>query len=158
MVLLTKTDLVSTDQRASVVEFLRNAAPGALVISKTAAQVTVDVLLGMQVGGAERKPPAAGQVPPAHDLFRSWKVVEAAPLTQSGFRALLNALPPDTVRGKGHVHLAEFPSTRFLFQMVGKRASVIPSGDWGPTAPQTELVFIALRSHAAQPGADYSLT
>lgn len=84
-------------------------------------------------------------------------MIETTPLTQGDFRALLSRLPPDTVRSKGHVHLEEFPTTRFLFQMVGKRASVIASGDWGQNPPQTELVFIALRSQAAYSVANYDL-
>lgn len=157
MVLLTKTDLVSAAQRDAVLALLRTAAPGALVIGEPAAQVTVDFLLGGHAGGTDRTLAVPGLVPPAHELFRSWQVVEAAAFTQAGFQSLLNGLPPDTVRGKGHVHLAEFPGTRFLFQMVGKRASVIPAGDWCQKVPQTELVFIALRNQGAQPGADYAL-
>lgn len=52
MVLLTKADLVGADQRASAIEILRTAATGALVISETAMQVTVDFLLGGHSGGA----------------------------------------------------------------------------------------------------------
>lgn len=157
MVLLTKADLVSSDQRDAVLALMQTAAPGTLVIDTTATQISMDFLLGGHVRGGERRAFAHVPVPPAHDVFRSWQVVEAAPFTQSNFQALLNGLPADTVRGKGHVHLEEFPDTRFVFQMVGKRASVIPTGDWERKPPQTELVFIALRSQAAHSRADYSL-
>lgn len=156
VVVLTKLDLVSAGEREAVGAVVQRVAPGALVIAEAAANVTADLLLGGQFRGSERKPLKPAPSPPAHDLFRSWQVAETAPFTQAGFQALLNGLPADTVRGKGHVCLAEFPETRFLFQMVGKRASVVPSGDWGQAPARTELVFIALRSKP-QTGADYAL-
>jgi G3E family GTPase len=158
VILLTKTDLVSAGQRAAALGFMQAAAPGALVIGAITAEVTLDLLLGDQLRGPVRQPPEAGSAPLAQDLFSSWQVRESEPFTKAGFQALLTGLPPETVRGKGYVHLAEFPATRFLLQMVGKRASVVPSGDWGQNAPQTELVFIALRRQGTGSGADYSLT
>lgn len=158
VVLLTKLDLVSTDQRNAMIAFMKVAAPGALVIGDPLAEVTADLLLGCHGGGADRRQAVTGRMPPAQSLFRSWQVVESQPFTKAGFQSLLIGLPPDTVRGKGYAYLAEFPATRFLFQMVGKRASVVPSGDWGQKPPQTELVFIALRSQADQAGADYAFT
>ncbi len=119
--------------------------------------ITIDFLLGCPPRGTDDHPPDISDAAPAHDLFRSWQVCEAAALTQAGFQALLGQLPPETVRGKGYVHLADYPATRFLFQMVGKRASVIPTGDWERKPPQTEQVFIALRSQVAHSRADYSL-
>jgi G3E family GTPase len=157
VVLLTKSELVNPDRHSEVFTMAQAAAAGALVLNEPSAQVTIDFLLGCPPRGTDDLPPNISDAAPAHDLFRSWQVCEAAALTQAGFQALLGQLPPETVRGKGYVHLADYPATRFLFQMVGKRASVIPSGDWGLNAPQTELVFIALRSQAAHSRADYSL-
>jgi G3E family GTPase len=152
VILLTKTDLVSGDQQSTLRAFLEAAAPGALVIGRATQDITVDFLLGVDAGGTDRNLPVPGQLPPAQELFRSWQLQENTPFTQAGFQALLSALPPQTVRGKGHVYLAEHPSSRFLFQLVGKRASVVPAGDWGQAVPQTELVFIALRSQVVWAG------
>jgi G3E family GTPase len=117
---------------------------------------TLDVLLGSPFQRVEEQPAAPNEMRHAQELFHSWQVLESEAFKKTCFHTLRSGLPPETVRGKGYVHFSEFPATRFLFQMVGKRASVIPSGDWGQKAPKTELVFIALRS-PSQTGADYSL-
>lgn len=157
VVLLTKTDLVSLEQRCATEAFVQAAAPGILVVDANAVDITLDVLLASHAGGTDRKPPERANLTSAHDLFRSWQVTEAEPFTQASFQNLLKALPPDTVRGKGHLYMAEFPTDRFLFQMIGKRATVVPAGDWGDRPPRTELVFIGLRSQPPDKTANYAL-
>lgn len=147
VVILTKADLVGEPEREAARTLVQQASPGVLIIPSPAAEVTLDVLLGSDMRCNDRTLAAAGESPqPAHHLFRNWQLREAAPFSKARFQAMLAQLPPETVRGKGYLHLAEHPATRFLFQLVGKRASVVPAGDWGQSAPRTELVFIAIRS------------
>ena len=56
---------------------------------------------------------------------------------------LLKHLPKEVVRVKGFVFANEEPATRYLLQMVGRRATFSRSGTWGIAKPQTRLVFIA---------------
>lgn len=156
VLVLTKTELVNEAQRAAAHAIVGAASPGALIIAEQSKQVTLDMLLGSNLQRPDHEPQMPEKVPSAGEIFRSWQVRHDAPMTKAEFQGLLNNLPPQTVRGKGHIHLLEFPATRFLFQMVGKRASVVPAGDWGQTAPRTEVVFIAMRSRAPE-APDFSL-
>jgi G3E family GTPase len=156
VVLATKRDLLRTEQDDATLNLLRNAAPGALVVGK-AADLTMEFLLGGHQQRCSRQLPEPGVALPAHGMFRSWHIIENNPFTNAEFQSLLNLLPPETVRGKGYVHLVAHPECRFLFQMVGKRASVVPSGEWGKNPRRTELVFIATQNLSGSE-ADYSLT
>ena len=113
VVLLTKTDLVNAEQRNAAQAVVLAAAPGVLVIEASAVDLTVDVLLGSHAGCTDRRPPERVDMPAAHELFRSWQAMEAEPVKQASFQRLLTTLPPGTVRGKGHVYMAEFPTNRF---------------------------------------------
>lgn len=88
VVFLTKTDLVSAVQRVAAFGLMQAAAPGALVIGATTAEVTLDLLLGGQLRGPVRQPPEARSAPQAQDLFRSWQVRECEPFTKARFQAL----------------------------------------------------------------------
>ena len=57
-------------------------------------------------------------------------------------RTLVEKLPNSIYRAKGMVYLQDYPETRFVVQVVGRRASLTMGNEWGPQAPTTQLVFI----------------
>jgi len=54
------------------------------------------------------------------------------------------ALPEGVIRAKRVLCLREDPDRRTIFQLVGKRWSLKPGGEWGDTSPRSQLVMIGL--------------
>nr|WP_280890527.1 GTP-binding protein [Jiella mangrovi] len=104
----------------------------------------LDVLLA-PFADRQRDPPAAPS--PATRAFRfetfEWRCRSA--VTMAAFQAAIGRLAPDLVRAKGFLRFDEQPGRRFLFQMVGSRASVSPAADHSGEAG-CSLVLIGERT------------
>ncbi len=59
----------------------------------------------------------------------------------------MDGWPSGVLRAKGFVHLAEDPQRRHVFQLVGRRWSLVPDRDWGSERPQSRIVLIGLAGH-----------
>ena len=57
---------------------------------------------------------------------------------------MVETLPEDIIRAKGVLYLQEDPNQRFVFQLVGRRWSLKPGGEWGAARPGSRLVMIGL--------------
>lgn len=147
VVLLTKTDIVDDSVAESVTADISRINPGVLVFDRNVQDPSLDILLGQGgVSGAVNQ--HVGELPlhgPAEKAFQSWVFKESSPLNSVTLNRILGDLPEHTVRGKGSLYLSDYPSHRFVFQMVGKRVKIEPSGTWGEKTPGTEIVFIALK-------------
>jgi G3E family GTPase len=163
VVVLSKTDLVSPDERAEVEDWVRQIVPNARILPAIQGEVPFRLLLGVGRYKLDLLP-----IQPAHQHhehehhagcgcdhdhdhehhhdhgaeFSTWSYVNQKPSTLKTLRRSLSALPSSVFRGKGMVYLAEAPSRRAVFQMVGTRLSLVLSEPWGDTPPQTQLVFI----------------
>lgn len=151
LVLLNKTDLVSTDELVQVRQWLRAMVEDVRVIEAIEARVPLELLF-------DQRDPTIDAV--GHDYgiaiehqhsesYSSWSFECDDPIDGSRFRALTSRLPEAVVRGKGVLSLEEDTSTRFLFQLVGRRSTLARGEPWGDLVPMTRLVFIAL------PGTDH---
>jgi G3E family GTPase len=80
-----------------------------------------------------------------HDLeYETWSYTDDAPLDGDAFRTLVETLSEGIIRAKGVLYLRENPGQRTIFQLVGKRWSLRPGGDWGDLQPDSRLVMIGL--------------
>ena len=76
--------------------------------------------------------------------YDTWNYTAVEPLDGEAFRALVAMLPEGVIRAKGVLCLRENPGQRTIFQLVGKRWSLEPGGDWGSAQPSSQLLMIAL--------------
>lgn len=75
-----------------------------------------------------REPAAPAEAPVIRDdrfVQVEWMSLRAVVLAR--FRAVIENLTPRLVRAKGLIRVAERPGQTFLFQLVGRRASLLPS-------------------------------
>lgn len=172
MVLLNKADLVARQQLDQLQRSVRRIAPRSRIVETVEANIPLELLLNVGTFDLERlaqKTLLDVHVHPegdshAHDhtehghgdhhhnhhhqhdehtiLFSTWHYSDTAPLVYKSVRRAIDRLPLGIFRGKGFVHLQEFPERRGLLQMVGKRVQLTIGEPWGAESPRTDLVFI----------------
>ena len=150
LLILNKVDLVTDEKRAAVRAWLHEQVPGARVIEAKQAQVPLPLLLDVTAKGpdvlevedlTDHNDPHKHH----HDLeYETWSYTDDAPLDGDTFRTLVETLSEGVIRAKGVLHLRENPGQRTIFQLVGKRWSLTPGGDWGDAQPGSRLVMIGL--------------
>jgi G3E family GTPase len=143
VIILNKTDLVSTDAVESLERRIEILKPRARTLRSSYGRVPVAALLG-DVGAEHGLSPSSGHVgdsPHEGHGFRAAAIRLDAPLSAERFQALLDGgLPAGIFRAKGFVRFDHSDQT-YLFQLCGSRASFDP---WEAGSPDTEIVFIGL--------------
>lgn len=140
LLVVNKTDLVTTSDLESLQDWLADTVPGAAHLTTSGGRVEVALLLG-PLHDVEAPSVASG----SHDDFESWSFRAATPLRRSDVEAFLGALPPGVVRAKGILRLADDAANEYLLHRVGRRTSLVPrvAGDDG-NALDTRLVVIGV--------------
>jgi G3E family GTPase len=118
LVLVSRSEIVDP---TSVLMRLGAVSRAPLLLPDGAA-LPVELLLGF--GGSE-----VSQVPRAlvtADRFASLEIVNSAPVGLEAFQSAMEALAPSLLRAKGILSFKEMPTRAFLFQMVGRRATIAP--------------------------------
>lgn len=143
MIVLSKTDLVDAPTCGDIRAWIAAEVPGARILDRAADAALATLLF--TVGNAAESPARADSlVSPPHpqdeghaQLFETWSVASAEPLSGPALRSAIATLPPAVIRAKGIVQLAEEPDTRFVLQLVGRRWSLEPlPNDKEPPAPR----------------------
>ncbi len=135
VIFLNKTDLVDAATLQQVREWIEGEVPRAAVLSTPGPAL----FAGLVLSGAISPIPAA----PAHDpgrglepngehrdghqhgeLFATRTFTWTRPLDGVRLRQALACLPPEIIRAKGIVRLAEEPDERYVLQLVGRRRSL----------------------------------
>ena len=83
------------------------------------------------------------------DMYETWGYTSEEPLDGNLLRALADTLPPGILRAKGVLCLEEDPTHRTTFQLVGKRWSLEPCGEWGEGPRPSRLAMIGVREKIA---------
>lgn len=163
LIALNKVDLVDAESLARVHAWIDSIRPGIQVFETIQSRLPMEILLG--TGGMVPTQGGAGAdgelgvhvhevstiTSPqshAHDhedelLFDTWTYTSDAPLQMALMEQILKHLPSTVFRVKGFVYAVEEPETRMVVQLVGRRATVTPTRNWGTEQPQTRLVFIS---------------
>jgi G3E family GTPase len=76
--------------------------------------------------------------------YDTWSFESDAPLSRARIETFATHLPEGIIRAKGMLYLKEAPEQRFVFQLVGKRWSLKPAGDWAGREPRSQVVMIGL--------------
>jgi G3E family GTPase len=147
MVVLNKTDIARPEDFAAVESTLRGPLPDIRLVRTSFADVPRDILFGL----GNRRPARAPAHHHAHDHdhhdhdhgeeFEAWSWRSDVPLDRAAFRVAATRLPPTLLRAKGILVFADRPAERAVFQLVGRRQSLVR--DEGPTPEASTLVAIA---------------
>ncbi|MGQ9926987.1 MAG: CobW family GTP-binding protein [Chloroflexaceae bacterium] len=167
MVVLSKVDLVTAEQRTEVEQWVRRIVPAARILPAVHGNVPLNLLLN--VGRYKLDIPLARQpshYDHEHDAhcdhdhehgahcdhdhhhdhrrdFDTWTYSSDRPFALKPLRDVVLNLPLAIFRAKGLIYLAEVPQRRAILQAVGHRVNVTLSEPWGELAPRTQLVFLS---------------
>ncbi|MGH2898820.1 MAG: CobW family GTP-binding protein, partial [Solirubrobacteraceae bacterium] len=146
LLVLNKTDLVTTADAAATRAWLRGlAGPSTAIVETSHGAVPADVVLGAR--------PRSGEFSHAghddhddhhHPDFGTWSWTAADPVSGAGLVEALTALPDGIVRAKGLLHLREDPANRYVLQLVGRRFSIEADRGWGDEPAASRIVVIGL--------------
>jgi G3E family GTPase len=144
IVLLNKCDLAGTQRVGQVESTLRGALPAMRILRTKNAWIPWSILADLP--DAEEQPASAATRGLSHhhqhdQEFISWSWTCDRPLLIEEFRHLTRQLPPGILRAKGIVRFADRPGECGVFQMVGKRSTLVLASDPLPNGPSA-LVFI----------------
>lgn len=144
VLILNKVDLVDDPTRAAVRAWMSERAPDARLIEAEQAIVPVQMLLGLALDHPSPSQYDAG-LDHTHDAdYETWSFTSAKPLKRATFEDFVTDLPAGIIRAKGILLLADEAEQRFIFQLVGKRWHIKPSGEWAGREPCSQLVLIGL--------------
>ena len=145
IVVLTKPDLVTDDDRGAVREWLRAVAPNASLVEVSNGAVPPELILDVGAHAAGTPPRDHRDTVTDHDLaYDTWTYERDSPITVDAVSALAEALPGGVLRAKGLVHLIDDPEHAAIFQMVGKRWSLTQGPAWDARPPRTAIVVIGI--------------
>ncbi len=171
VVVLSKVDLVTEEQRARVEQWVRQIVPRARILPAVHGNVPMNLILGV---GRYRLDVQSQVIIPRHNHehathhdhhdhehgphcehnhdhdhrhdhsteFSTWSYVNDRPFSLKKLRTALQDLPATIFRGKGILYLAETPARRAILQIVGVRITVTVGEAWGDATPGTQMVFI----------------
>lgn len=132
LIVLTKTDLLDHHSAQAVRDTLRQRWPQTPVMDAIDGQLPASLVLGLD---SQRDLRAGPPTPWQHSqAFESWVLQSDTPLDESRLRTFLADLAPRLLRAKGVVHLSGRPGQRYVYQQVGRRASLEPEIDAHPGA------------------------
>lgn len=144
VLIVNKIDLVDDSTRAAVRAWLREQVPNVHTIEAQQAIVPMPMLLGLELKQPPLSQPDDGYDHTHDSDYDTWSFTSNDPLGRATFEAFVTQLPDGIIRAKGVLYLAEEPGQRFVFQLVGKRWSLKPGGDWAGCDPRSQLVMIGL--------------
>lgn len=169
IVVLNKVDLVTPTELRVVKDHLRTVIPDARILETTYGQVPLELVIGVGQYDPERLRQREERDVHVHGVdeetehehdhdhdhhhhkhtdhtlvFSTWSWETDKPLSLNRLRDALDQLPNTIYRAKGVIYLEDAPENRVIFQMVGKRASLILGEDWDALErPRTQIVVIS---------------
>ncbi len=146
LLLLNKTDLVSTNELAEAERWLEQCYPDLRHIRCENAQVSIEILDAAPnpLSGSERATTHSHE-----DQYARWSFVGSEPLVRAELEHALSNLPAGVLRLKGIVTLAGEQGS-WTVQCVGARCTLTPRA----AHADNRLVAIGLRSKLSEPELD----
>lgn len=145
IIVLNKTDLVSTEKVNKVEDFLKSVKEGARILRSEHGKVPLSLLLGVNLADPDffnesLANPESSSQHLKNDAFMSISFQSNRPIVLKKFQQFLDyQLPENVFRAKGILWFDESP-LRHIFQLSGKRFSIDDS-EW-TTPPQNQMVLI----------------
>lgn len=150
LLLLNKIDLVSGTERLEVIRWLRDLVPDIRILEGQDGRVPTELLFANEfLATGKTAVLAASNGNEQHEHhpdseYVTWSYEGDHPLDGIGLRTLIAGLNVDVLRGKGFLYLSEDVSSQYIFQLVGKRWSVVKGEAWRERQPKTQMVLIGL--------------
>jgi len=148
IVILNKADLVGPSGIEVARRRIRQISSEARILDCVYANISPQVLLGIELGlaGANTSAETAQEAP--HSAFKTWTVTSERPFNDRRLCEFAGSLPVSTLRAKGFVRLARDPPRWHLLQVVGRRWSLAPEDCDIVQEGPSEIVFIGLPTDA----------
>jgi len=145
VVLLTKTDLGTSEQAEAVGTWVASAAPDARIL-KARSSVAALVAGGFATAPRRGLRAETEEGRPRHAAeHASWSIEWTAPLDVEHLRSLMQGLPDEVVRAKGVVRTTGAVEATTLVQVVDGRVDLEDDGPWAESKQGSELVVIVAR-------------
>jgi G3E family GTPase len=143
LILLNKTDLVSSDEITSLRAWLDGLAPGTPVIETVRSEVPLAVLFGAHGGQncvktEEHAPDSTGHT----QTYETWTLERAFSVSRQSIHGFAGGLGEGVYRAKGFVNVEDDPRRRYVYQQVGSRWSLEPGREWNGEPRRTRIVVI----------------
>ncbi len=141
LLILSKLDLLSADQRDGARRWLEQQAPDGRIAMACHGDLPAAVLLG-QTAVQGRRYPAQDHETAGHEAYRTVAFRTARPLDRTRLGAQIATWPSGVMRAKGLLHICDDPGHAHILQLVGRRYSLEQGPAWGDGRPVTEIVII----------------
>ncbi len=162
MVVLNKVDRINAEQLDSLRDYVRDVVPEARIFETTFGKVPLELVLGVgryapeQLAGHETSDVHVHEAENEHHdddhehehshdhslVFNTWNWSSDRPFSMDSVQALVDKLPPTIYRAKGIVYIHDYPDSRFILQIVGRRGTLMIADKWGDQSPFTQMVVI----------------
>ena len=142
VVALSKVDLVDDVARAKLHDAVRALRPAAVVVDAVNGNVPAELLFPADPDHvpALREP---GPRRPAEQRFETLSWTSDRPVSLPKLQQAIARLAPKLARAKGLFETVEQPGRQMVFQLAGRRATLVPGGAPAAGVPRTRIVFIA---------------
>lgn len=137
-VVLSKADRITDKELLGVRALLRAMRKKTVFVIREAADIPLDIFFGNPPERTEGREEGTFRRF-VDDRFVHLEWSSETPVSLSDFQGAVQTFAAQLARGKGFLSIRERPGERFLFQLVGTRASLSPSMHPGPGV---QLVFI----------------
>ncbi len=166
MVVLNKVDCVTPAQLDDLRNYIHDVVPEARIFETTFGNVPLELVLGVgryapeQLAGHEAQDVHVHEAHSDHDhdddhdhdhhehnhdhslVFNTWNWSSDQPFSMDSVQALVDQLPNTIYRAKGIVYIRDYPDTRFVLQIVGRRGAIIVGDPWDDLKPGSQMVVI----------------
>ena len=162
MVVLNKVDRISAEQLDDLRTYIHDVVPEARIFETTFGNVPLELVLGVgryapeQLVGHEAADVHVHEAEDDHHhdddhhehshdhslVFNTWNWSSDQPFTMDSVQALVDKLPNTIYRAKGFVYIRDYPDSRFVLQIVGRRGTIMIDEPWGDQKPGTQMVVI----------------
>ncbi len=156
MVVLNKVDRISAEQLDGLRDYVRDVVPEARIFETTFGKVPLELVLGVgryapeQLAGHEATDVHVHQAEDEHHhddhdhslVFNTWNWSSDQPFSMDSVQALVDKLPATIYRAKGIVYIRDYPDSRFILQIVGRRGTLMIADEWGEQTPFSQMVVI----------------
>lgn len=147
LILLNKCDLVAAAELEATKAWLSALVPNVPVIETTEARIGAEIILGLSA-----HPHAGGKDPAvSHDHphgISSWSIRLKEGLSRDAFLRFAGNIPPEVLRAKGFVPFRDEDGGLQVFQLVGRRWTLVPAGFASAAAPG--IVFLSYGEDKAE--------
>lgn len=125
-VCLAKTENVAARDLAALRAILEPMHKTLVFVADAEGGVPLDLLLDRERRNPEDRS-SGDQLLIKDDRFVRLEWSSPTPISLQGFQAAIQSLAPQLARAKGFLSVTEHPEQAFLFQLVGRRASLTPT-------------------------------